>query len=485
MKNCQGIMSSEYREIARNSKSKLLRSEVETLSHCTDTTWLLPCNKRKRREDYTCLYDRISELPDDILVTVLSRLTIKEAARTSILSSRWRYLWKWFNGCLNFDNPLTMGDYNWTLGLGSQPLDVERHKFVSWVNQVLRSLQCHSLEGLMICFDVASNGDIHNWINFAVEKKVQKLDLDFSRVQDFSWPVAEYTFSPHLDSYSSFSSLTALSLNTVAVTGEALEHLLSCCHFLEVLTVIHSPCLTSLKVSGPSLRLKYLKLHLVLLQYVEIDAPNIISFEYSGSGIVFFRDVPNLTEVSFDGFVCTYIMHKLRQLSTILLQLHTLKLNLAFVRVPEAVPYDLPELCNLKHLEMEINLFDDDRLLPCAAFLRACPSLYKFTLKLFRVHPSSGTARTVKDHPYLSVCELSVRVVELVGFEGQRAETEFVMYLIEKAKLLEKIIIDPCIPKYLGTPKELLYRDSEEYHSARKHAIELGARFPLWDFVIP
>lgn len=105
--------------------------------------------------------------------------------------------------------------------------------------------------------------------------------------------------------------------------------------------------------------------------------------------------------------------------------------------------------------------------------------------QLFRVHPSSGTARTVKDHPYLSVCELSVRVVELVGFEGQRAETEFVMYLIEKAKLLEKIIIDPCVPKYLGTPKELLYRDSEEYHSARKHAIELGARFPLWDFVIP
>ncbi|KAH9673629.1 FBD domain-containing protein [Citrus sinensis] len=452
MKNCQGVMSSECREIARNSKSKLLRSEVETLSHCTDTTWLLPCNKRKRREDYTCLYDRISELPDDILVTVLSRLTIKEAARTSILSSRWRYLWKWFNGCLNFDNPLTMGDYNWTLGLGSQPLDVERHRFVSWVNQVLRSLHCHSLEGLRICFDVASNGDIHNWINFAVEKKVQKLDLDFSRVQDFSWPVAEYTFSPHLDSYSSFSSLTALSLNTVAVTGEALEHLLSCCHFLE---------------------------------YVEIDAPNIISFEYSGSGIVFFRDVPNLTEVSFDRFFCTYIMNKLRQLSTILLQLHTLKLNLAFVSVPEAVPYDLPELCNLKHLEMEINLFDDDRLLPCAAFLRACPSLYKFTLKLFRVHPSSGTARTVKDHPYLSVCELSVRVVELVGFEGQRAETEFVMYLIEKAKLLEKIIIDPCIPKYLGTPKELLYRDSEEYHSARKHAIELGARFPLWDFVIP
>lgn len=47
-----------------------------------------------------------------------------------------------------------------------------------------------------------------------------------------------------------------------------------------------------------------------------------------------------------------------------------------------AVYYNLPELYNLKHLEMEIDLLDDDHLLPCASFLNAATSLYKFTLKV-------------------------------------------------------------------------------------------------------
>jgi len=37
--------------------------------------------------------DLISDLPDGILHYILSRLSTEEAVRTSVLATKWRYLW--------------------------------------------------------------------------------------------------------------------------------------------------------------------------------------------------------------------------------------------------------------------------------------------------------------------------------------------------------------------------------------------------------
>lgn len=106
-------------------------------------------------------------------------------------------------------------------------------------------------------------------------------------------------------------------------------------------------------------------------------------------------------------------------------------------------------------------------------------------MQLFKVEPSSGFVRTVKDHPYVSLRDLSIREVELIGFMGLSTDTEFLICLIENAKQLDKVTHYPCPPFFLGKPIELCHRDTEEYQLIIKRAIGFAANYPQLDSVIP
>ncbi|XP_028068763.1 putative F-box protein At1g49610 isoform X9 [Camellia sinensis] len=79
-----------------------------------------------------CLKDLISYLPDGILVSILSRLEIEQAARTSALARRWRYLW-------TFTSSLIFKFCDWRIVDHEDKLfGLKCRQFVDWVNHILK-----------------------------------------------------------------------------------------------------------------------------------------------------------------------------------------------------------------------------------------------------------------------------------------------------------------------------------------------------------
>ncbi|XP_027170532.1 F-box/FBD/LRR-repeat protein At3g51530-like [Coffea eugenioides] len=201
------------------------------------------------------LKDQISQLPDGILVYILSCLMLKEAARTSVLSKRWIDPWRSM-ACLDFD-----------------ALKVE------WVDKVLlQSDKSLALGYLRVAFylDKFYGDKIHKWPQHAFARKVQRLELNLFPDDGPPSSRESYTFHYELFRLSSgksqpgyseirhhsqigFKSLRALSLKSLNVTGEVLEFFLINCPFLERLVVEASSVLINLRVCGPSIALKYLE----------------------------------------------------------------------------------------------------------------------------------------------------------------------------------------------------------------------------------
>ncbi|XP_059658939.1 F-box/LRR-repeat protein At3g03360-like [Cornus florida] len=195
-----------------------------------------------------CLEDRISGLTDDVLVSILSLLTMKKVARTSVSSKRWRYLWTYIIG-LNFDALHIFHG----IKRGDKELEVEKPLYLSWVNQVLKSYNGPSLNEFRVQFDLdeTCKFDIDNWVNFAMEKRVRRLELDFSASCFHTREEEDYNYSitNHLHSLSLWcNSLTNLVLTRLNVTAQVLKYFLTNYPFLEQLSVEESEGLVNLNV---------------------------------------------------------------------------------------------------------------------------------------------------------------------------------------------------------------------------------------------
>ena len=349
-------------------------------------------------------------------------MTLKEAVRTSVLSHRWKQLWPFFTGSLDFDDPDTF----WAIADRKKKMKGERRKSVKRVNHVLKLHQGSNIDQFRVCFEFDNHHKHHidGWIDSAISKRVKRLELDFTPTEACEKQML-YTF-PHerfisikssVVGVSCIKSLTSLTLIYVHVTGELLEHFLSNCPLLERLHVAYSEDLVTLKICSSSLRLKHLNIiRCWELKRIEIFAPNLESFGLVARAMeMHVNYAPRLLDVHVYVGAYDYLNYALCPLSSYLSQLQSLTLDfyialisrhsvsalnyfqsLAFMLIWfgemfSHLVYSFQQnmkfpkfqtLPKLKYLKWRVSTSDGMSLISFISMIEAAPFLQKFSLEV-------------------------------------------------------------------------------------------------------
>ncbi|KAH1225450.1 F-box/FBD/LRR-repeat protein [Glycine max] len=395
-------------------------------------------NARNRFENR----DIISTMPDDILGNILSRLTMKEAVRSSVLGTKWRHNWTFFSGVLEFEQSRR------NFHLRREHVGIltkcnvfvsEWERFMTHMSKVMKSLKSSSMQGLRICMDLGDPWRAAEWVKYAAEKDVQTLDLDFS--YHFSVPIykmSELTIHNVFPSRGyEMKSLCNLRLSSVDVSGEVIEGFLASCPLLETIRVIKSKHLVRLKVQGEALRLKHLELVDCHIMDLYISAQNLQTLRYLGEfGKFKFQNIPSLVEASFGGIFCSFLQSGIGRVD--FYEINVLKLELS-------MPYPgfiegMPVFDNVKQLEIRIPHRSGASLDHHVYLLSSFPSVRVLKIKFQR-----NDLREVKEkwkanmeHEYLNLREL-----EVSGYRRDPSQMELLINIFEKAPNLNRVVVDP------------------------------------------
>ncbi|XP_057459814.1 F-box/LRR-repeat protein At2g42730-like isoform X2 [Actinidia eriantha] len=443
--------------------------------------------KRKFGENDNYIEDRISALPDEIISSILSLLTITEAGRTSVLAHRWKNLWNLFTGRrLDFDGSKTMVRIIQKIRTirveteKTKVVETERAKYVNWVNQVLNFHHGQNIDEFRVCFDLDTNYAcvVDKWINFAIERGVQRLFLDLRRYNESYQGPKCFTFPSSLLSGLGLNTLTSLSLQSVELTEDVLAHILSNCPLIEEIS-LKSPSLVNVIIEGPP-KLMYFELRYCMnLRNLEISATNLISFKYFGPIIENpFKNVPLLSEVSIGGDYGEELVHrKFHDLSGVLSQIKRLVLEFDYMVCYSShyIPKTFPEFRNLKQLELDVGAVPDQNILFLAPLIDVSPCLYRLVVKV-----KLEWECRCPGEPRENINGLleSLKVVEIVGWVGHTTDIQLATYLLEKAVLLETIIIDPRSPYATGRYEFEELAEKGKKDAARERAKQLEAKLP-------
>ncbi|XP_034696428.1 putative F-box/LRR-repeat protein At5g41840 [Vitis riparia] len=234
--------------------------------------------------------DRISQMPDDILRSILSLLPTRDLARTNLVSKAWRKLFAFSSlPVLMFQSP----DF-----LAAPRKDTDVSSFINAIDSYLKLRQKDaSLEKLRLHVhlnDVKSLLD--SWIDAALERKVKELDLYIlprgrERRNPYSLPAKIFAATTItvlslqrviMEIYGDIDlpALRKLYLGEIQCDEQPIQKLISSCPLIDCLRIESCHGLQKLHVSGLA-NLRRLEVRRCYeLKRIEINAPSLQYLRY-------------------------------------------------------------------------------------------------------------------------------------------------------------------------------------------------------------
>ncbi|KAL7087545.1 hypothetical protein ACP275_13G073700 [Erythranthe tilingii] len=387
--------------------------------------------------------DRLSDLPDSVLCHILSFLPTKISVATSILATRWRFLWSYVPN-LHF-----------------------HHDNEDCINSVFLLHRLQTINTFRLTDFRDENDQVEKCITFAIERNVKNIDIFLCMA---NLPRCIYTCKTLVDLTINSCDLLPESgsvflpllkkLHLFYVHQNGYDTLLSGCPVLEELLIYSYTDYASFKISSPTIKRLLIDLHSAgdessnepnfdykrCYYKLEINTPALVYLNLADDSSQHIKCGPldSLIEanIHIEGYIDDVVYARyLVEFIDRLRNAKFLKLNLSHYTksIQSAFCARTISFRNLVKLE-----FSSDCLFSLK-FLEYADNLEILILE--EVHKQRAMTGCMEPEQ-VPTCRLSrLRTTKLVGIKGNLYELEIIRYLLRNAKVMEKmeIVYSRCL----------------------------------------
>ncbi|XP_004298520.1 PREDICTED: F-box/FBD/LRR-repeat protein At1g13570-like [Fragaria vesca subsp. vesca] len=367
--------------------------------------------------------DRISNFEIDITKKIFSYLSIKEAARTSVVSKNWRHKWTVLP-CLVFDDEngfsteIIISDvllYH-SGSIDSFKLSSRKNLHDGYIEQWLQNLSINSIKEIIV-------------------KKRDRYSSSY-RISSHLYSCRELT---HLELYNcslkpplkppstskGFEMLKSLRIRRVIVARDVLEEVISHCPQLEKISLCNLRGMENLKIDAPN------------VQFLELR---------DGFDDVVLENTLDLVDVSINRKRGSTDSSTLLKFFLNLPSIERLTLEDSFLECANgSLPEKLPDpILALKFLSISIRLNNLEDISTAMCLLRSSPALQELEI-------SVNKDRNVADDTEEATCNwlnnkqnravTQLRVLKVTGFSCVKAELDFIVFLLSSSPALQQLEI--------------------------------------------